>query len=145
MARIELTGDMVIEEMRKIGFANMQDYMSSTSEGDPFLDFSTLTREQAAALQEVTVEDYTEGRGEDARDIKRVRFKLADKRAALSDLGRHFKLWVDRQEHEFPANVPPPSFGVSFPDGSPGHPRVIDAESSGTDTDAIEAIETPPR
>jgi hypothetical protein len=38
----------------------MADYMKSTSEGDPFLDFSRLTRDQAAALREVTVEDYLE-------------------------------------------------------------------------------------
>src|SRR6266436_360549 len=95
LARVELTGDMVIAELRKIGFANMQDYMSSTPEGDPFLDFSMLTRDQAAALQEVTVEDYTEGRGEDARNVKRVKFKLADKRAALVDLGKHLKLFIE--------------------------------------------------
>jgi hypothetical protein len=29
--RAELTGDMVVDELRKIGFANMADYMKSTS------------------------------------------------------------------------------------------------------------------
>lgn len=98
LTRTELTGDMVIAELRKIGFANMQDYMSSTEDGDPFLDFSMLTRDQAAALQEVTVEDYVEGRGEAARSVKRIKFKLADKRAALVDLGKHLKLFVERHE-----------------------------------------------
>jgi phage terminase small subunit len=58
-----LTGDMVIDELRKIGFANMLDYMKSTPEGDPYLDFSALTRDQGAVLQEVTVEDFVDGRG----------------------------------------------------------------------------------
>lgn len=98
LARVELTGDMVIAELRKIGFANMQDYMSSTEDGDPFLDFSMLTRDQAAALQEVTVEAYTDGKGEEAKQVKRVKFKLADKRAALVDLGKHLKLFVERHE-----------------------------------------------
>jgi hypothetical protein len=31
--------------------------MKSTHEGDPYLDFSSLTRDQTAALAEVTVED----------------------------------------------------------------------------------------
>ena len=30
-------------------------------DGDPVLDFENLTRDQAAALQEVTVETYMEG------------------------------------------------------------------------------------
>lgn len=98
LARTELTGDMVIAELRKIGFANMQDYMGSTEDGDPFLDFSMLTRDQAAALQEVTVEDYIEGRGESARAVKRVKFKLGDKRAALVDIGKHLGLFVERHE-----------------------------------------------
>ena len=57
---------------------------------------SKLTREQAAAIGEVTVEDFTDGRGEGARDVRRVKFKLADKRGALVDLGRHFGLFTDK-------------------------------------------------
>ena len=77
--RTEITQDRVLTELAKIGFANMADYMVATPGGDPYLDFSALTRDQAAALQEVTVEDYLEGRGENAREVKRVKFKLADK------------------------------------------------------------------
>jgi phage terminase small subunit len=97
--RTGVTADRVVAELAKIGFANMQDFMKAAPGGDPYLDFSALSRDQAAALQEVTVEDYVEGRGEDKRDVKRVKFKLADKRAALVDLGRHLGLFVDRHEH----------------------------------------------
>ena len=37
--RAELKADWVVEELRKIGFANMADYMKSTTEGDPYRDF----------------------------------------------------------------------------------------------------------
>jgi hypothetical protein len=57
----------------------MQDYMRIGPDGDPVLDFANLTRDQAAALQEVTVESYMDGGGENAREVKKVRFKLADK------------------------------------------------------------------
>ena len=77
----------------------MQDYMRIGPNGDPVLDFANLTRDQAAALQEVTVESYMNGGGENAREVKKVRFKLADKRAALVDLGRHHKLFTDKFEH----------------------------------------------
>src|SRR5271166_1727765 len=91
--RTRLTGDMVVDELRKIGFANMADYMKSTPEGDPYPDFSALTPAQTAALSEVTVEDYVEGRGEDARQVKRVKFKLHDKQASLVALARHLGMF----------------------------------------------------
>ncbi len=86
----------MIRELAKIGFANMLDYITIGKDGDPYVDLSKLTREQAAAIGEVTVEDFTDGRGEDARDVRRVKFKLADKRGALVDLGRYFGLFTDK-------------------------------------------------
>jgi phage terminase small subunit len=91
--RTRLTGDMVVDELRKIGFANMADYMKSTREGYPYLDFSALTRDQTAALAEVTVEDFVDGRGEETHAVKRVKFKLHEKLSALDKLGRHLGLF----------------------------------------------------
>ena len=96
--KLEITAERIAAELALIGFANMQDYMRAGPDGDPYLDFSKLTRAQAAALAEVTVEDFKDGRGEDARDVRRVKFKLADKRAALVDLGKHLGMFVERHE-----------------------------------------------
>jgi len=93
-----VTVHRVLMELARIGFANMQDYMRPNEAGDPRLDFSALTRDQAAALQEVTVDEYKEGRGEDAKTVQRIRFKLADKRAALVDIGKHLGMFVERHE-----------------------------------------------
>jgi phage terminase small subunit len=101
-----ITAERVLSELALLGFCNMQDYMRAGSDGDPYLDFSQLTREQAAALAEVTVEDFKEGRGKDARDIRRVKFKLADKRAALVDIGKHIGMFRDRVEHTGPDGGP---------------------------------------
>jgi phage terminase small subunit len=95
----EVTADRVVAELAKIAFVNMFDYMRVGPHGDPTLDFSALTRDQAAALVEVTVEDFKDGRGEGGRVVRRVKFKLADKRGALVDLGRHLGLFADRHEH----------------------------------------------
>lgn len=86
--RTKLSLEDLANEMRKLAFVNMQDYMSVGADGDPYLDWSKLTREQAAALCEVTVEDFKDGRGKDARDVRKVRFKLADKRQSIMDLGK---------------------------------------------------------
>ena len=99
--RTEVTADLVVGELRKIAFANMADYMKSTPEGDPSLDFSALTRDQTAALREVTVEDFPYRRGKHARAVRRVKFKLHDKRTALVDLGRHLGLFAEmKRKHD---------------------------------------------
>lgn len=91
-----ITAERVIEELALIGFANMADYLRVTSDGDPFIDLSTMTREQAAALTEATVEDFKEGRGEDARDVRRVKIKIGDKIAALDRIGKHLGMFRDK-------------------------------------------------
>jgi phage terminase small subunit len=98
-AKLEITQERVAAELAKIGFANMADYMRGGGDGDPYLDFSNLSRDQAAALAEITVEDFKDGRGEDARDVRRIKFKLHDKRAALVDLGKHLGMFKERVEH----------------------------------------------
>jgi phage terminase small subunit len=97
--RLEITKDRIVDELAKIGFANMLDYMRAGLDGDPYLDFSGLTRDQAAALSEVTVEDFRDGRGEDARDVRRVKFKLHDKKGALVDLAKMLGFVVEKHEH----------------------------------------------
>lgn len=106
-----ITKDRIMRELARLGFANMQDYMKVDSQGYPHLDFSALTREQAAALIEVTVDEYSEPGMEEIEDdegetkavstqrqVKKVKFKLADKRAALVDLGRHIGMFRDPEE-----------------------------------------------
>lgn len=90
--KLELTGERVLAELSKMGFANMLDYMT-VQDGKAVLDLSMLTKEQAAAIQEVTYEEWIEGHGEAAQRIRKTRFKLADKRGSLELLGRHLKLF----------------------------------------------------
>jgi phage terminase small subunit len=63
-------------------------------------EISEVARGRAAAPQEVTVETFFVSAGADAREVRRVKFKLADKLGALRDLGRHRKLFTDKAEIE---------------------------------------------
>lgn len=101
--RTEVTADRVLSELALLAFSNMADYIRITSEGDPYIDLSDLTREQAAALTEATIHDYKDGRGPDARDVRQVRIKLGDKKSALELLGKHLGLFTDKVEntHKF--------------------------------------------
>lgn len=87
-SELELSQENIARELALIGFSNMLDYVRISTEGEPYVDLSELTRDQAAALSEATVDDYLEGRGDEAREVRRVRIKLGDKRHALMDLAR---------------------------------------------------------
>jgi phage terminase small subunit len=95
-----VTKEQVIDELAKIGFANMLDYARVTDQGEPYIDVSGVTRDKAAAIAAFTVEDFKDGRGEDARDVRKVTFKLHDKRAALVDIGRHLGMFEEKHKHE---------------------------------------------
>ena len=114
--RNELSQDMVVQELRLLGFSNMADYMTVTKDGSLTADFTKLTREQAAAIHEVTVDEFTDGKGKDARPVRRVKFKLADKRAALVDLGRHLGIFRDRVELTDKGGKPIPVANVDYSD-----------------------------
>lgn len=97
--RIALTKERVALELAKIGFANMLDYMKVTPSGYPVIDFSRLSCDQAAALHEITVDEYMDDRG-DERTVKKAKFKLADKRAALMDIAKLFGWIIERREQK---------------------------------------------
>jgi len=88
--RTLVTADSVVTELAKIGFANMQDYLR---EGFSVQDVQKLTRDQAAAIQEITI------------DGDKIRFKLADKRAALVDIGRHLGIFERDNKQSNPADA----------------------------------------
>lgn len=96
--RIDITADAVLQELAKIAFANTLDYVRVLDDGSVVVDMSKATRDQMAALCEVTSEVYLEGSGDAAKEVKRVKFKMADKRGALVDLGRNLKLFTDKTE-----------------------------------------------
>lgn len=96
--KLEISADKVLGELAKMGFSNMLDYMRVDEDGAFVLDFSKLTREQAAAIQEYTV-DATGGTGDGERKlVMRTRFKLADKARSLELLGKYLKLFTEKVE-----------------------------------------------
>ena len=96
--RTQITADDVVTELGKIAFLNILNYMTIQDDGTAVVDFSMVDRDQGAAIKEVTIETYAEGRGEDAQTVKRIKFALYDKKDALELLGRHFGLFTDKLE-----------------------------------------------
>jgi phage terminase small subunit len=97
-ARTTVTAARIMEEFAKIGFANMMDYVKIQSDGSAYVDMKDLTREQAAAISEIVVDTYMDGKGDEAREVKRIRVKLHDKQAALVNMGKHLGMFTNRVE-----------------------------------------------
>lgn len=97
-ARTETTREEIAAELRKLAFANIADFHRLVN-GEPVIDLSNCTREQLAALTELETHDYTDGRGEDARDVKKVRLKMSDKRQSLVDLAKLLGYLKEKVEH----------------------------------------------
>jgi phage terminase small subunit len=89
-SRAAVTADRVLAELARIGFADLSVYEELLDGGE----LSDLPSGAAAALSEVTVDTYQDGRGAGAREVRRVRLKLHPKLAALEALGKHLGLFA---------------------------------------------------
>lgn len=97
--RTTISADKVLQEIAKLGFANMLDYMRIDDQGLAVVDLNTLTKEQAAAITEITVTTRKDKIGDkEISEVENVKLKLADKGVNLERLGKHLKLFTDRQE-----------------------------------------------
>ena len=86
-----------VAELARIAYANIADFTRKVGE-ERVVDLSRATRDQLAAVQEITVEDYLDGRRENARQVRRTKFKLADKQGAIERLNKMFGWIIDRNE-----------------------------------------------
>jgi phage terminase small subunit len=102
--RTQITADEVLREYRKLAFSSLGDFMRVQSDGSAYFDLRGMTPEQAAAIQEYSVDEFTEGKagakgngkGEKGRAVKRMRIKLADKKGALDSVARHLGMFEDK-------------------------------------------------
>lgn len=79
-ARTLVNQDRVVQELARIAFADLRSYMKFGPGGVCMRDSNELTEDEARALVEVT-----ESQGE----TRTIKIKLADKIAALRELGKH--------------------------------------------------------
>lgn len=100
--RYDITYETVIQEMAKIGFANLAKFMSFDEDTGEFIgiNLNQEQMEEIACLGEITVETYIEGRGDDAERVKRVRVKPYNKLTALEAMIRHAGLSKDKTTTE---------------------------------------------
>lgn len=89
-----ITPKSVIEELAKIGFSNIQDFVNG---GNSILELKHLDRKIVAAVSSVETE-VTEIEGNQFKPGKTTtitKIRLHDKRAALVDLGKHLGIFKE--------------------------------------------------
>ena len=90
--RAEVTLDDILAEYKRIAFSGMSKFIRINAQGEPVVDLSKCTPEDLDLLAETTIEDFTDGRGDDAREVRRVKIKPLDRLKALETLGKHLGL-----------------------------------------------------
>jgi phage terminase small subunit len=93
--KLDISTERTLAEMGKVAFANALDYVTLDSQGEPRFDLATITRNQGAAISEIIIESYMDGRGRKARQVKRIRVKLSNKIEALNAIARHLGMFID--------------------------------------------------
>lgn len=97
--KLDITAERVLREIALLGFSNMDDYVD-IADGKRSLNTAKASRDQMAAVQEIT-EDTTGGEGDGERKaVLRTRFKLVSKVDSLKLLGQHLKLFTEVVKHE---------------------------------------------
>lgn len=88
--QVEKNGIDVVNELIKVGFANIQDFIGSDFEVN---DISQLPKEKAAAISSIEVTTRSIGSEDSPIFERNVKFKLHDKISALEKLGKYFGIF----------------------------------------------------
>lgn len=101
----------VLAELSKLGRSDMRHYTRILTSDNPALELQNMSPEQTAAISEITVESIKVpgADDDDVRTTLRVRFKLHDKRAALSELRKHYEPLRHEHTGANGAPLPPPA------------------------------------
>ena len=106
LEKADVTVDRVVQELALLGFADMRNYLRFDPNGSVYLDWTHMPEHATRVIQEIVQDEYVEGKGEDARLVKRTKFKLYPKTPALDLLAKYLGMLVQKHEHSGPGGVP---------------------------------------
>ena len=70
-------------------------YKKVQEDGSILWDFTGASEEALALLNEISVDYYTDGRGDEAREVKKFKVGVTEPKAALDSLARHLGMFKD--------------------------------------------------
>ncbi len=86
-----VTARMLLEELKKIGFSNIDDYLRIDNEGNVIgRDFDTIDRSKLAAIESIkqTINITSNKDGDKEYETRNFTFKLHSKLVAIQDMGK---------------------------------------------------------
>lgn len=104
--RTEITADKVLQELGKIGFSEVTDYLEVTTER-VLVDRDPKTKEPISEIRQmVLLKDTSEIPPDKLAAIVEIKqakdgsisFKLHDKKGALDSIGKHLGMFIDKHE-----------------------------------------------
>lgn len=105
--KLHMSADETLAEIAKVARFNMASIVHVTPDGDPYIDLGRASLDEMAALAEVSIEDFTDGREVDEegntikRDVRRVKAKPHNKIAALTLIAKSHGLLTEKVEVKF--------------------------------------------
>lgn len=123
-ARTEITQDMVLTELAKIGFADIRKIVRwgttelRVAEGD---EDDTMPHHGLALIGSDEIDDETAAAiAEVSEGREGLKVKMHDKKGALVDIGRHLGMFKDKVEHSGPGGGPIPVMPTTIELVAPG-------------------------
>ena len=93
--RADLSAEYIIKKYMDLLETDLTKFICKDESGNPYYDFTEATEEDFRVVQELTVDQMQQGRGDDAVPVKRVRIKEYDKLRILEALGKHLGMFTD--------------------------------------------------
>lgn len=111
--KAEVTVERVVQELALLGFADMRHYLTFADDGQVYLDWKEMPDSASRAIQEIVQDEYVEGKGSDARLVRRTKFKLHSKTPALDLLAKYLGMLIHKHEHTGAGGTPLPPTNIS--------------------------------
>ncbi len=94
--RVGITQDAVLGELAALGFSRASTFLGKTDDGDIFVDLTTITERDSAAIKSIETTTTVTGGGATGREreeITKTKITLHDKRLPLRDIGQHLGMF----------------------------------------------------
>lgn len=107
MEKAEITEEWVLRKLAKLANAPeiLAKFRKVSKDGMLYYDFRGATEAEIAVITELSIDTYMDGKGDDAREVKKMKVGITDPKAALDSIARILGLNKDKVSHDVEINL----------------------------------------